>query len=54
MWIFAITRNSFVGEKILKNIKYCFIEKTDLIMNIFILKKFIQIKFMLAFFEMSN
>ena len=32
-WIFVITSDIFVGEKIVKNVKHCFIEKTDLIMK---------------------
>ena len=36
--IFMIISNTFVGDKILENVKYCFVEKTYLIMNIFSLK----------------
>ena len=34
--IFVITSSDFVGDTIVENVQYCFIRKTDMIMNILI------------------
>lgn len=43
-WIFFFTSNTFAGVKIVKNTKYCFIEKTDTIIRNSTLKWIILVK----------
>ena len=43
MTVFVTLSNSFWGIKIAENVNYCFIGKTNLIMNIFTFKGFMPV-----------